>query len=342
MSRDSSTGVTRVAVSGVRSRTHLIYIASYLRSLLDRGDVVEVSYLSGGRFIGTASVGDADLAVLLPTSEQLHIRVADNYADWVVGSDVTYVAVSAPGLKPWARLKAANPTGSIAVVVTDDGIGSYGDRRSMRASYARQGRYGWWAPIRASGVAFVRDRVTSQRWALYQKKQGWALDERVAAEFRRHLTTSVRATGRVVCFTQPWVQLGVIPVQAYLAQIDSLREAVQAAGFEFVVRPHPGEPHSQYDGFNISPSQLPAELDSELLGSYAVIGECSTALLNLAAIYGIRAARLATPGLEFLDAELSKDQRSLFEKYVPDRLTAGQLKTWLNQGEPVRGLELPR
>ncbi len=334
MSNTRSPNVTRVAVSGVRSRTHLIYVASYLRSLLDRGDVLEVSYLSGGRFIGAASVDQSDVLSLLPTSEQMHITMADNYVDWVIPADVIYVAVSAPGIKPWARLKATNPTGSIEVVVTDDGIGSYGNWRSMRASYARQGRVGWWAPIRASGVAFVRDRVTSVRWALYQRELGWAVDERVAAEFRRNVASPVRATGTVTCFTQPWVQLGVITVQAYLAEIQSLRSAVEAAGFEFMVRPHPGEPHSQYEGFAVSRSQVPAELDSEILGSHAVIGECSTALLNLASIHGIRAARLATPGLDFLDKELSKDQRALFERYVPDRLTARDLGRWLNEGNP--------
>ena len=61
----------------------------------------------------------------------------------------------------------------------------------------------------------------------------------------------------------------------------------------------------------------PGELDPQVAGAAVVLGTSSTALLNVASLYGTPALRVAVPELAHLDDQLSHRQRSLLDAYLP-------------------------
>ena len=79
-----------VLVTGVRSRTHLVYVASYLRTLPPD---TTVRYLEGGSFL-SATVSRDDVTSALP----LPVEFIDSTSDLAPKGPITYVAVGAPGL----------------------------------------------------------------------------------------------------------------------------------------------------------------------------------------------------------------------------------------------------
>lgn len=325
-----------VVVTGVRSLTHLVHIASYLRDALRRKEIeqVTVAYVGGGAFLGHATVTDKDVRRLLPMDDRLSLTFPAGAERWTCPADrdLTYVSVGVPGLKPWAMLRKANPRRRIRVVVTDEGIGTYGDWRTRRDAWTRQGVPEPWRSIRTAAVTGGAKALTTERWPLYREEVGqWQVVDEVAQEFQRHTARAERLPGsrRVVLVTQPWVDLQVITEDAYLAHVESIATAVDRAGGTLAVRPHPAEPVDRYRGFGVLTGRGPAELDPEVVTSAAVVGGASTAVLNLAAVFGLQAARIAVPGLEHLEAELSRDQRRLLDTFVAPQIGADQLHSAL-------------
>ncbi len=322
----------RVYVSGIRSRTHVVYAASWLRTQLEgrTGPVIVVDW-GGGSFLASRPVTPADLDRLLPQDPRL-VRISPRRTGRThaaPGEDLAYLAIGAPGIKPWLRLRAAHPLRRIRVIVTDEGIGSYGTWQSRREAWIREGGREPWPTIRALAVFGARKLLTTQRWALYEVRDGqWRLREQVAAEFRRpvRVTQDPISGPYAVFLTQPWVELGVLTDAAYRAHIAEVASACEAAGLEFLVRPHPAETSARYASWRVLTSTSPAELDPRVTSATAVLGATSTALLNLAAIFRIRVYRVGGKELAVLDDQLSQRQRALLDTFLPPTVTPAELE----------------
>ncbi len=324
----------QVVVTGVRSRTHLVHVSAYLRRLLaenEGGDTIEVGYLAGGSFIGNANVDADDVAHLLPGGPRLQVRLLrrlDDLSSQWSAEDLVYVAVGAPGVKPWLDLRRRAGRSRIRVVVTDEGLGTYGTWTTRHDAWRRQGVSEPWCSVRTTAVRLAGRFLTSQRFAMYDRDRGWALDPDIAAEFRRRTTDGDgNGAGRVVLLTQPWVDMGALPESDYLAHVNQIRGRVTAMGHRLVIRAHPAEDPSRYAEFETLPGDLPAELDGRVVQSAAVIGGSSTALLNLAALHRRPAWRVLVPGLERLEGRLGADQRSLMGRYLPAAVPVADLPT---------------
>lgn len=341
-----------VTLSGVRNRTHLVHCASYVRHLLDTrtGEVVVRSLGTGG-FLGRTTVSAEDVTGFLPDDPRLTVRTDPDPAAMAPGRGVDwiYLAVGAPGIKPWARMVAHQPLHRPQVVVVDEGLGTYGTWRTRRDAWVRQGGGRIWPTVRAAAVTTAVARLTDERWPLYlreaadlRKASGprtatdphaaadlrtasgqmhWRLNPPVADEFRRRVPAPGERTERAVYLAQPWVALGLMPAEDYLAHLRAVGAAAAAAGLDFVVRPHPADPVELYQGLPVATGHGPAEMDPEVVAARVALGANSTALLNLAALYGTTAVRVRHPLLAHLDRELGPDQRSLLDQFVP--LTAG-------------------
>jgi hypothetical protein len=324
----------RVFLSGVRSQAHAVYVAAWLRTRLaaDGAPITVVDQGLGG-FLGARPITTADLDRLLPDDPRI-TRISPAgpgrlHAE--PGEQLTYVAVGAPGIKPWARLRAAHPARRIGVVVTDEGLGSYGDWRSRRDSWLREGGRGPWPTIRAWAGATATRTLTTTRWPLYLERVGaWTLNEPVAAEFRRTPGPQPAALGgdgrRAVYLTQPWTSLGVLDPAPYRAHISAVADACARAGMGFAVRPHPAEPVGLYDGWEVLPGNTPAELDPRVRSAAAVLGATSTALLNLAAIFHVPSYRVGGKELAVLDDLLSPRQRTLLDTFLPPTVAPDDLE----------------
>lgn len=321
-----------VTLSGVRSRTHLVHVASYVRHLLDsRPGRVVVQSLGTGGFLGRTTVTDADVAGFLPSDPRLQVHASTAPGSPAPGRNVdwVYLAVGAPGIKPWLRMAARHPLHRPRVVVVDEGLGTYGTWRTRRDAWRRQGGGPLWPTVRALAVTGAGRLLTDERWALYLPTESgaWRLNEHVAAEFRRSVPVPASRSRAAIYLAQPWVAMGLWPAEDFLAHLHAVRAAADRAGLEFAVRPHPADPDDAYRGLPVSPGRGPAELDPEVVAAHVVLGATSTALLNLAAIHSTPAVRVTHPRLDPLDRELGPDQRSLLQQYVPavvdvDRLGA--------------------
>lgn len=307
----------RVFWSGVRSQSHVVYAASWLRRLLAEttGPVTLVD-LGAGSFLGRRAVDAEDLARLLPADPRL-TRVPPDTLRAHRSERLTYLAVGAPGLKPWARLRAANPGARLDVVVTDEGLGSYGTWRTRRDAWLREGGSGLSPTVRAVAVTAGRRLLTTERWALYRSDPdgGWSVHEPVAAEFRRQVGEPPTSSAAVF-LTQPWVELGLVSEDAYVHHVGRIGASCDEAGFAFAVRPHPVEDAARYAGWPVWGGPKPAELDPRIAGAGVILGETSSALVNLAAVFGRRAVRVRSPGLAAIEEGLGPEQASLLRRWV--------------------------
>lgn len=302
--------------SGVRSQSHVMYAATWLASLLERtSGPVTVVRMDRGGFLGHDPVSDADLDRLLPSDPRLSRRSVDETGlRGPSGHDLTYLAVGSPGLKPWARLRAANPTRRLRVVVTDEGLGSYGTWQSRRDAWRREGGQEPWTTVRALATWSARGLLTSERWATYERTaEGWALNAAAADHIRASVQPEPSQT--VAFLSQPWVELGLVSEAEQVAQVAEVAQATEALGFSFLVRPHPVERHERYAAWPTSVGYSPAELDPVLTGVAAVVGGPSTALLNLAAIHGRPAVRVSVPGHD-LEQGLTDGQKGLLDRFT--------------------------
>jgi hypothetical protein len=324
---------TRIFVSGVTSATHLVHVAAYVRHVLaSTDDDVCVVVLGVVPFLGRRRVEDDDVRALLPVDPRLRVTAAAGPADWHGhgGERLVYVAVGAPGVKPLARLVRANTGRRLLRVVIDEGIGSYGTWRTRWAAGRREGRPAGWALVRAVSVSSSRHWLAQEVWSLHREHEGgWVVDERIAAEFRRHLSrpAGLPARGDAVLLSQPWVELGVVDGARYVAVVDRLRAACADAGLRLRVRTHPAEDPARYVGHEVEAGRGPAELDASVTDAGVVLGMNSTALVNIAALYGTPVVRVAVPELAALDSGLSRRQRSLLTAYLDPPVQPGDLAT---------------
>lgn len=312
----------RVTVSGIRNRTHVVYVVSWLRQVLQSHDgaatLVEIN--GTGRIAAEAERDDnllADLAVSVverhPTTTGVHY----------------FVSIGAPATRAWVRFRCSPSAWPLRTVAVDEGIGSYGDLSTRRAALRREGSTEPWATVRAGVGLASRRALPYTSWRLYERSgDQWSVNDAVAAEFRRASAPQV-PSDRVVFITQPWVDHRLITEAAYLAHLAAVAEQVEGAGLQFALRPHQAEAPGRYAQFEVYDSALPAELDPWVLGARMVLGESSTALLNLAAVHGLRAARVIGPLAGLASLELSRAQTALFQRFVPTSLRVDQIRELL-------------
>lgn len=312
---------SRVVLTGVRSVTHLVYATSWLRHHVEQADgVVEVVVLDVGAGFGHARVGESEVRAYLPADPRLRVETVVREDHWRAPRevDLTLLSIGLPGTRAWTRLVLAGRGRRPRVVVVDEGIGSFGNLRSRRDAYLRQGGGALQTLVRAGVVSAAGTVLTDVHWSLYEPRGArWFVRDDVADEFRRRLSGSAPSTARAVYLTQPWPDIGVMSEASYLAHLEAVREQCAAAGIGLVLRPHPSEDLARYGGFDVLPGDAPAELAREVVGSRMVIGSNSTALLNLSAVHGTPALRVTAPELAPLEAALTQRQRRLLDSFLP-------------------------
>lgn len=330
----------------MRSRSHLVYASAYLHHLMSQSGVgrITVVNLGLGAFLGVEHVTEDDIVAQLPAGAQISIEHATGPQSWRAkpGESLIYLAVGAPGIRPYLRLLRANRAGLHRVVV-DEGLGSYGNWRARWAAGRRQGGHGLSALVRAMAVATAQRCLTDERWALYRRSgPGWQPDGRIVSEFRAQLASSA-SNGRsrsVVLISQPWVELGQLSADRYLTVLHDVDRACTAAGLSFRVRPHPAEDRGRYHALRINGTiddgLGPAELDRSVVDAATVLGFNSTALINLSAVYGTPVLRLALPELAAVNSGMSAAQRSLLDTFAPGPVPIAALAELLRaQGRPA-------
>jgi hypothetical protein len=331
---------SRVVLTGVRSVTHLVYAASWLRHHVAQVEgVVQVVVLDVGSGFGHARVGEEDVRAYLPEHPRLVVETEVRPGHWRAPRevDLTLLSIGLPGTRAWTRLVVAGRGRRPKVVVVDEGIGSFGNVRSRRDAYRRQGGGALRTLVRAGVVSAGGAVLTDVHWSLYEHgRDGWTVREDVAAEFRRRLSGTSPSAARAVYLTQPWPDIGVMSEATYLAHLVAVREQCAAAGIGLVLRPHPSEDLERYAGFEVVPGAAPAELAREVVDSRVVIGSNSTALLNLAAVHGTPALRVTAPELAPLEAALTRRQRALLGTFLPAPVAVGALSAGL-RSMPAEG-----
>jgi hypothetical protein len=314
----------RVFVSGVASVSHLAHVGAYVRALVEDGEApVTVVLFDFVAFLGSVRVTEADARALLPQAPGLEVVLASGPEAWhgQPGERLVYVAVGAPGIKPWARLRLRNRR-PLHVVVVDEGLGSYGDWRSrwyaLRHERSDQRSRPAQGLRRAFAVTLAQRALMDERRPLYRRSaDGWVIDAAAAAEMRRAGGEPVRDPGTALLLSQPWVELGHISADRYLEVLGELQHACAAAGLTLRVRPHPVEDRSRYAHLPLDAGYGPAELDPRVGGAGVLLGFNSTALINCATLHRTPALRLVLPELAGVEASMTADQKSLLQQFVP-------------------------
>lgn len=311
-----------VVITGVKNRSHLVYIASYVRTLVDGRTPIRVSFVAAPAFLASTAVTVDDAREILP--QDATVTVEDGMPGWrfAPGARCLYVAVGAPGFKALVRLRRANPPRRIEVVVTDEGIGSYATAASRRAALERHGTPAVRAAARTLLTASVARVCTTLRWPAYRRdRRTWRPVDAVADEFRRELAGATPGQERTaIILTQPVVDLGWCSAEAYVAYLRRLADAATAAGLRPLVRPHPAEARERYAEFDVMPARGTAELDPDVVRAAVALGGPSTALINLSAMHGSRVVWVSEPSVAHLDTDVSVDQAGIFRAFLGDRV----------------------
>jgi hypothetical protein len=212
-------------------------------------------------------------------------------------------------------------------VLLDEGVGTYASFRhwvrvlvgEARASGTRRSALSAVAPLLGStfletviGVAYVVER----RFLLAPNGAALDLDRRVVRElsayFRDHgylpLELAEMRPPRAVFVSQPFSELGVLPLHLEAEMVAAAARALVAEGFDVIVALHPREDPGKFSGeFGLSDrgirvAKLPRSIEfalSQLDELDVVVGLSSTSLLTANALFGMRAFECAPPsGLE--------------------------------------------
>ncbi len=319
--------------AGVMSRSHITYGVAWLRELLRREPGEVAVHMFPARSFHTSEEISTSLVAAELDDPRLTVDLWDG-TKTPRSSRHWLISTGAVGIKPWLRLTATHPFKRLTVVVTDEGLGTYGNWKSRHDATLRQGGRDPQAALRTTAVECATALLTHIRWPLHvQTGSGrWGLNKPVADEFRRTAPAPDRSSARVVFLTQPWPEVGVISEEHYAAHVDDVARAVATAGLEFVVVPHPGEPAGRYARYGATPTSTLAEYNPLVLGARAIVGASSTAMLNVAAVHGVPALRVGTPELSRLDYEMAPDQQSLLGQYAAPSVTPDGLGRRLAQG----------
>lgn len=304
----------QLIISGAKSRSHLVYLASYLRTIVGKDDAVTAFFLPLPPFLHADAVTLEDARAAFPDG----LVIKEGLADWSAQDETTYICVGAPGIRVLRTLTKAmgRKVSSLRIVVVDEGIGSYGDMRAALAARLRQGEKLPVAALKAALGAGLR-HVPAQRWATFVKKgEHWGLNAKVVAEFSRYASESEVRSNEAVILTQPFVDMKLTSEEAYLNYVSKLAAAAKENGLRPVVRPHPAERPGRYKDFAVMDDIGTADLDPQVLQAAVCMGGPSTALINVAAMGGVPVVWTSAPGLEFLDTDVSSAQQEIFSTFL--------------------------
>jgi len=140
----------RVTVSGVRNRTHIVYVSSWLRQAVAAagGSATLVEINCAGRIAAEFDRPDNLLS-------GIDVTLVDRHAAGVGAH--AFVSIGSPATRAWLRFRCSPSAWPLRTVVVDEGIGSYGDVATKRAAMRREGSREPWASVRAwAGVAARR------------------------------------------------------------------------------------------------------------------------------------------------------------------------------------------
>jgi hypothetical protein len=237
------------------------------------------------------------------------------------------VHVGTPALRRLRR-QSLGPQPGRSVVV-DEGLGSYGSLSTRFDALRREDAPLLSAATRSAARSMARALASHWRWATYERDAaGWQVNPSIAAAFRAAAATPVQMSDDVILLTQPWVDLGLLGKDEYRRYVGTIAELATAEGLRLVIRPHPGESIRGFDGIPLLNNQAPAELQPEIRGARLVIGETTTALLNLAAIFGVQGARLTRPGTM---VRLARAQHDLLETFLGAAIPVDALRPIMRQ-----------
>ena len=108
---DPHKNTAHVVVTGAKSRSHVLYIASYVRSVLndmpDDGRL-RVSFIPSAAFLTAPAVSVEDARELLPDDHRLTLEEGMPGWKFADGARALYVSVGTPGLKALVALRRAN------------------------------------------------------------------------------------------------------------------------------------------------------------------------------------------------------------------------------------------
>lgn len=322
--------MTTVAISGIRNRTHTVYALSFIRSLILNGESVTVTDLDGGAFVGSAATATEWTRFVAehPQVESVRSLPTHRPLDY-------YVAVGKVGLKPLATIVQSLRRSPRRIVVTDEGLGSYGSTRS-RLEALRRERPGRPLSIAVSVIGDLASAaIPATRWPAYRHvDSGWSAVDAVRQEFTRYRSVEWAPSGArpwVGYFTQPWPEVGVGSVAAHVRRAAGLRDLCAACGHDLLIIPHPAEPAGRYADFQVLGSAKPAELEGGLSALRLAVGETSTALLNNAAWFGIPSARVSHGPDAFCGAPVNGEQQSLLRDFLGDPVPVSALEERLGR-----------
>lgn len=320
--------------SGLVSTAHLLYGTAWLRRLRETAPRPITVVLAGFHsFLGVRQLDHTAVAQALAGLGDVRVAApGDGDLRIPAGYSGHYLAVGAPGIKAWLRLRRANPTRRIETIVTDEGLSSYGTWRTRRDAWRREGGREPWPTVRALAVAAARRGLTTRRWAMYRATDAhWQVNPWIRGEFLA-AGTRQRVRPTAVFCSQPWVQLGLLSAAEYTAFVLAVAESCRAQGLDFILRPHPVEDTSPYHArIQVSSETRPAESDPECINATVLLGASSTALLNLAAVHGVPVVRVSPPAVAALDAHLSPDQASLLRGFLGEAVEPGELPAALGR-----------
>lgn len=325
-----------LCLTGAKSRAHLTYVAAYVHDLLAQhpAGCVRVSVIEAPAFMAAPAVTAETVRDALGADDRITVEAGLPQWKFDPASTAQYVSVGAPGMKSWVRLKRANPRRRFDVIVTDEGIGTYGDVAQRAAAMQRQHVKPWVAWPKALLIAAAARALTTTRWATYLPSGAdWEVNPAIAAEFRRGLTSGAGARqaaaghpaphNRAVIVTQPFADMGLIDAATQVAYVQTLAEAAVRAGLVPAVRPHPAEEPSRYELVSVNGQPIEVlsgvgtlELDPQIVDARVVLGGPSTGLVNVSALFNTPVVWVSVPGLEYLDTEVSKAQAGIFRSYL--------------------------
>ncbi len=192
---------------------------------------------------------------------------------------------------------------SFAVVVFDEGIGSYGGFFYRFEAYLRESKHGWWhrllylAIYPVNQIILRAHYVVDYNWQLIKHvgRDGCEENYQAIAGYCKYFksisnTPKDGRLNKVFLITQPLVDLGLIDNESYLSGLRRLVNEVNRRGCHLYIKPHSSENSSYYESLDakIIASNLPVESLIVEFEPALIVGLSSTALINSRLIMGVQ------------------------------------------------------
>jgi len=183
------------------------------------------------------------------------------------------VGLVTPTKRPYRVYKLiSSKAASVKLILTEEGLGSYGGYRQDVKAYLREdlARVKWPLPIKyalALAVIFLLNSYfkfrVNERCFIFDSSL--RLDQRMSSSYLDVLDTlspmdfSLPGAGKyILVVTPPVVELGLISEEQLLAELDVLRVSLTGLA-DLLIKPHPIENVTKYRKFAVLPADTPAE-----------------------------------------------------------------------------------